>query len=248
MIKENGRQIPLSKLDGQKPNIGYGIFDFSTNRQVLDLNGDGEITLSDYDKFLTEFGNTGIYRSDIARKGKTKGSYILGLPDGIVDNNDRTAFVTEYNKKNPDNPIVLPTNVEDFESGDFSRFGWRSSGVHGNWSVVSDNDANHPGAYCAKAVVDTPWYDTKLETTFYSIGGNLTFDMMSNSGGIPNLRVFVDGVEKISWQRKQPWQSASIYVEPGTHTLRFYFKSGTALPDDYVMIDNIVLPTDTSSE
>ena len=140
---------------------------------------------------MKEFGNSGIYRSDIAGKGKSGLSSVLGLPDGIVDLNDRDAFITEYNKKNPDNPIVLPKNVEDFETGDFSKFDWRSYGSHGNWSVVLDNDANRPGLYCAEAVIDTPFYDTKLETTFNSIGGNLTFDMESNSGGIPNLRVFV---------------------------------------------------------
>ncbi len=106
--------IPVKIIE---PNVPYTEFTLSTNREIIDINDDRIIDLNDYSLLLNDLGKEGVFRTDIA--SMKNNSVVLGIPDGKVDETDKKAFITEYNKKHPNNPISDSAEdvFEDFESG-----------------------------------------------------------------------------------------------------------------------------------
>jgi hypothetical protein len=230
-----------------KPNVGYGFFDLSTIKEVMDINGSGGVTRGDYDTLLKMVGKT-ISRGDIASIKNNK--IVLGIPDGIVNAYDERAFIKRYNETHADkipDPYNIP-GVENFESGDFSRFPWNN---HGStlWGVVLDKDEAHSGLYCAESAIKTAGGSSTLEVTFNSVkGGDLIFDVdLVSDYQYGALTASVDGVEKKVWNGNNSWNNNKIYVAPGVHTFKIRHKENTIKTGERARIDNIVFPVDPNS-
>jgi hypothetical protein len=244
IIDKNNRILPLNNLVNQTPNIGYAYFTLSTSRQLLDLNEDEKIDLIDYSLLLANFGITGIFRSDIAKPGTGGAVYVLGLSDGKVDNTDKSAFIAEYNKIHPDNPIIA-NNIEDFETGNFSRFPWNpqySSTSTSAWFVTS-NEA-HTGKYCAKAVDNTPSGDSALTVTLNCVSGNIKFWFKVSATDPYDtyfLRFYIDGVFAGHWGNTD-WTEVSFPVTAGTHKFMWWYAQRLIITGISACIDDIEFP------
>ena len=134
--------------------------------------------------------------------------------------------------------------VEDFETGDFTSFDWTFSG-NADWEIV--NLGAYEGIYSAKSgdindnqnsvlelVVDVPMDDV---VSFYK--------KVSSESGYDELRFYIDGSEKGSWDGNVAWSFEEFAITEGEHTLKWeYDKDGSqSSGSDCAWIDYIILPS-----
>jgi len=135
-------------------------------------------------------------------------------------------------------------NVEDFETGDFSRLSWKHGGDE-NWSVTSQQ--KHSGAYSAKAGSIEDDQSTTLQVTLDCVSGNITFyRKVSSESDCDYLQFSIDGVEKSRWSGEEDWAEVSFGVTAGTRTFEWtYSKDGSESEgDDTAWIDDVVFPSE----
>jgi surface protein len=238
MISKNGRKLPLNNLLNQKLNVPYAWFTLSTSRQILDLNGDRIVDLTDYALLLADADKTGIYRSDIA---SMKGSIpVIGIPDGKVNETDVIAFITEYNKKNPGNPIITPHGFsEDFENGQIQE-PFTTSG-NSPWIICTDS---YEGVYCVKSGMIGNNKSSILEASINAPSGRISFwRKVSSESGWDELIFYIDGIKKESWSGLLDWEEITYTIPPGTHILKWEYKKDSSSSDgeDAAWIDDIVI-------
>jgi hypothetical protein len=87
VIAEREGKIILEDVVDPQDDVPYSYWLLSTSRLVADVNGDGIVDDADRALIEADLGREGILRTDIA-----DGNGVLGLPDGIVDDGDLTAF------------------------------------------------------------------------------------------------------------------------------------------------------------
>ncbi len=139
-------------------------------------------------------------------------------------------------------------NVEDFETGDFSRISWEHGGDE-NWSVTSQQ--KHSGAYSAKAGSIEDDQSTALQVTLDCVSGNITFyRKVSSESDFDYLQFSIDGVKKSRWSGEEDWAEVSFPVTAGTRTFEWtYSKDGSVSEgDDTAWIDDIVFPVESETE
>jgi len=132
--------------------------------------------------------------------------------------------------------------TEDFETNDFSKFPWSSSG-DANWAIARFQ--GHSGRYCAKSGSIDHNESTTLYMTLDCAAGNITFYRRTSSeSGYDCLKFYIDGVEQDSRSGQVDWAEASFPVDEGTRTFAWtYSKDGSASAgDDAAWIDDIVFP------
>ena len=240
IISKNGRTMALSNLSDQKLNNPYAWFNLSTNRQILDIDDNGIVELYDYALLLMDVGKTGIYRNDIA--SVINKVNVIGIPDGKVNDIDVIAFITEYNKMYPGNPIPDPYSMfsENFESGilqdPFSSYGnskWKIStdSYSGNYSVKSGNIKNNQLSV--------------LEVNVnLSKDGNVSFQAkVSSELNFDKLKFYIDSEEKGSWSGAQDWKKMTYQISSGSHILKWeYIKDDSVSSlEDSAWIDEIII-------
>lgn len=133
-------------------------------------------------------------------------------------------------------------SIEDFETGDFSRFPWIRSG-DSDWTVTSYE--KHSGAYSAQAETIDDDERTTLQVRLDCISGEITFyRKVSSEQGCDFLAFYVDGVKKGEWSGTTDWDQVSFPVTTGTRTFEWtYSKDGSvSQDDDTAWIDDIVFP------
>jgi hypothetical protein len=150
-------------------------------------------------------------------------------------------------------------NVEDFETGDFSRLPWEFSGNQG-W--VIDNVNLFEGTYSAKSATIT--HSQSSEMSFeveYPTKGRIIYNARTSSeSNYDFLRFYIDGVEKKRLSGSTSWQETAFTVEAGTHKFKWaYTKDGSSSSGsdcawlDYITIEggrltgieNSVVPAQT---
>ncbi|MHC4596915.1 MAG: GLUG motif-containing protein, partial [Planctomycetota bacterium] len=136
------------------------------------------------------------------------------------------------------------SGVEDFETGDFSRFPWEHHG-YANWDVTSRHKLF--GAFSAEAGLIEHDHDqwTTLQVTLDCVSGNITFyRKVSSELGYDHLTFYIDGVEQDKWSGKKDWAKVFFGVTEGTRTFKWtYLKDSTESEGyDTAWIDNIVFP------
>jgi hypothetical protein len=232
IITKNGRKMPFGNLVNQKPNVPYAHLTLSTNRQIADIDSDGDIDLTDYALLLANLGKSGVFRSDIAC---TKG---LGLPDGVVNMYDESSFIVRYNKSHTSNPIPNPYELkEGFENGEI-KAPFTTSG-DALWTVMSDYA--YTGNFSARSGVIGDYQGSVLEVSYYCAMGKISFKKKVSSEGCDYLTFFIDGVFKVEWSGEQDWSEVSYNTTPGTHTFMWiYSKDGSsAYGEDAAWLDDI---------
>ena len=133
--------------------------------------------------------------------------------------------------------------IEDWESGDFSKFDWIND-TSKPWTIVTDNP--YEGTYCAKSgnignnasswlkiILDVP---NAGEVSFYR--------KVSSESGYDKLYFFIDGVEQSEWSGEVDWGEERFALTSGQHELAWIYEKDVyvASGSDCAWLDYIVFP------
>lgn len=134
--------------------------------------------------------------------------------------------------------------IEDFESGDFSKYDWEFSG-NANWTIVSSDV--YEGAYAAKSGSISDQQESVLEVTldvmnddeisfYYKVSSEATYDFM---------RFYIDDSQKAAWEGEDDWTLVTFDVTAGEHTFKWSYEKDYSASngDDCGWIDFILFPT-----
>ena len=133
--------------------------------------------------------------------------------------------------------------VEDFETGDFSRYPWHLNG-NVNWSV--SNVLPYEGTYCAASgtMIDNQQCNMYLTMDFLS-GSDISFyRKVSSETNYDFLYFYVDGVEFGKWSGEVPWGKVTYTVGGGVHTLKWAYSKDYSVSSgsDKAWVDYISWP------
>ncbi len=139
--------------------------------------------------------------------------------------------------------------LEDWESGDFSKFPWTSGG-NADWLITSSD--TYEGAYCAQSgdINDSEISELYIvcETT---ADDNISFyKKVSSESNYDYLQFWIDGTMMAEWAGDVAWSQESYFVTAGVHTFKWVFdKDGSVTTgSDCGWIDYIVFPPMASFE
>ena len=137
---------------------------------------------------------------------------------------------------------------EGFETNDFSRFPWESSG-DARWQTTTRE--RHSGSFCAESGSIEDGESTVLQVTLNCVSGHITFyRKISSESDYDYLKFYIDGSEKGDWSGEEDWSEESFSVTTGTRTFKWiYSKDGSVSNgDDTAWIDDIVFPVKVNTE
>ncbi len=133
--------------------------------------------------------------------------------------------------------------VEDWETGDFSKFPWVFGG-DADWTLVTVDP--YEGIYSAKSgTIDhnqTSELFVTLETT---VDDTISFyRKVSSESGYDFLQFWIDGTMAASWSGEVAWSEVKYFVATGVHSFKWiYDKDGsTNSGSDCAWVDFIVFP------
>jgi hypothetical protein len=167
--------------------------------------------------------------------------HIYKLQSTLGANNNFSAMDTLY--------LFSGQIVEDFESGDFSKFPWYSTG---QWPWFIEPGAVYEGVYSTRSGVITNNAESIFnisarvlaagEISFYKYV-SCEFDP-SGSKNYDYMAFFIDGFEMGRWDGIIPWSKETFQVSAGFHILSWvYHKDYSAAAGwDGCLLDFITLP------
>jgi hypothetical protein len=148
----------------------------------------------------------------------------------------------DYMRKREFTPIFSGSEVEDFETNDFSRFPWDSFG-DGSWETTRSE--RHSGYYSARSGSIEDGEETSLEVSIDCIWGYITFYCkVSSESGFDELTFYIDGIEQGKWSGEEDWAEVSFPVNEGTRTFKWAYSKDSSVSegDDSAWIDDVVFP------
>lgn len=176
-------------------------------------------------------GTTSGFQSDV------RGSYRIGLHETVTTPTD--TFTVDSLR----DVMAADAYTETFESGSIragAPFNWVTSGASG-WMVYSN--LRHTGSFCIMAPSNFSSLSSTISTTVtLSAPGVLQFSYIVGISSVGSeLRFLVDGTLAAAYGNTPHWQTATITIPAGTHTLTWNLYR-TALAIDVAAIDDIVFP------
>ncbi len=133
--------------------------------------------------------------------------------------------------------------VEDFESGDFSMFGWEFSG-NADWAINTSDP--YEGVYSAKSgTISHEQESTLLLTADVATDDQISFFFkVSSENNYDYLRFYIDGVQKGEWAGEVSWTETSYDVTAGNHTFKWAYEKDYSVStgSDCAWVDFIVFP------
>ncbi len=198
-----------------------------------DMNGDGDVNMCDLALFAANWPNAGC-----SPENDYCGRSDLDL-DGDVDFND--LYILASNWLVGQRRLDVST-VEDFETGDLSRFPWVND-VDAGWYVTSSQA--HSETFCAQAAQIDHDQSATIQITLDCISGDIRFFVkISSESGFDWLKFYIDGAEQDKWSGEEDWTEVSFPVVEGMRTFGWvYAKDGSASAGgDTAWIDSIVFP------
>lgn len=134
------------------------------------------------------------------------------------------------------------SEIEDFETGDFSSFDWNNTVSYYPWVVTSN--AAHSGQYSMKSAcegIDNSISAIEIEVDMPATG-YIGFYYKILCEGIGDFgRFYVDGTMRLNVIGDIDWTYAQFEVSEGTHTLRWEYEKDfmASWGDDAFYIDDI---------
>jgi hypothetical protein len=133
-------------------------------------------------------------------------------------------------------------SVEDFETGNFSKFSWRHSG-DSSWTISEREQ--YSGAYSARAGEINDEENSTLRVDVECVSGNITFyRKVSSERDCDILGFYIDGIRQDKWSGEKDWVQVSFPVEEGTRTFEWIYSKDDSISrdSDTAWIDDIVFP------
>jgi len=118
--------------------------------------------------------------------------------------------------------ITIPrVFLEDFETGDFTKYDWRNSGE--DWLIVSD--VAYEGDYAAKADAVAEGDESQLRITLDVEFTQVSFYFrLDCEEGLDSLAFYVDFNERGAWTGQHDWNRQTFTIAPGRHTLAWIYE------------------------
>ena len=139
--------------------------------------------------------------------------------------------------------LNVDSEMEDFESGDFSKYDWQFEG-NGTWNIVSGEA--YEGTYCARTAPLNNLGQATMSLDYeFTCDNEISFLVKtSTEAGYDFLMFFVDDNRYGRWSGNTDWTMVRFMIPQGTHHLSWsYIKDGATIGgDDCAWVDNIVLP------
>ena len=139
--------------------------------------------------------------------------------------------------------LNVDSEMEDFETGDFSKYDWQFDG-NGSWEIVAHGV--YEGQYCAHTTPMDHNSQAVMSLDYdFACDNVISFYVKtSTETGYDFLNFYVDGERMGRWAGETGWTLVSYMIPQGSHRLTWnYIKDGGAVGgDDCVWVDNIVLP------
>lgn len=135
-----------------------------------------------------------------------------------------------------------PLLVEDFETGDFSRFPWNNNVCDHPWAI--DTVHAYEGRFCMKSTCEGVSEGvSRIEVSVYvPIEGQMSFySRISSESSWDMGRFYLDGVKKMECSGEEEWTEHRFDITVGEHLFRWdYVKDGTTdVGDDCFFVDCI---------
>ena len=135
------------------------------------------------------------------------------------------------------------TVVEDWETGDFSKFEWENDPTK-PWTIVTENPFE--GDYCAKSgsIGDNMSSVLSITLDVHSEGEVSFYRKVSSEEGYDALYFTIDTDLKGEWSGEVPWGQVSYTITPGQHQLYWAYNKDVYVSNgsDCAWLDNIVFP------
>ncbi len=132
--------------------------------------------------------------------------------------------------------------IEDFETGDFSKYDWTMSPKP--WII--DSTVVHEGSYAARSGSINHSEKTSMSLTVNIVtAGEMSFwYKVSSENNYDNLKFYMDNSEKASWSGNSEWSEVTIPVTAGTHSFKWSYEKDYSMSSgqDCAWIDNIQFP------
>jgi PKD repeat protein len=209
-------------------------------------SADATMSLASSSEYVTINTNS-VELGAIDPAGSAEASFEVVISDdapiGVLANFGADLVANTYSAYNSTTlPIGLV--VEDFETGDFTKFDWTFSGT-ADWVIIEGDDV-YEGEYSAKSGNITDNQTSALELVI-----NVPMDdvvsfwkKVSSESNYDYLRFYIDGVEVGEWSGEVNWSFEEFDITEGEHTVKWaYEKDGSVNNgDDCAWLDFIVFP------
>ncbi|MBN1337930.1 MAG: choice-of-anchor D domain-containing protein [Bacteroidales bacterium] len=230
----NGRLDPGETADLYIPNINSGHSDSPY----------GTSTLVSTDTYVTV--NSGNWNVGVIPAGTTVNAiFNISIdpmtPIGhVVDLvYDMTAGAYPLNKTYYQSVGLI---LEDWETGDFSRFFWGFGG-NADWQI--ETAAPYEGIYCAKSgPIGNSQKSELIVQMDVATSSTISFFRKVSSEVDDYLRFYIDGTMQGQWSGTVAWGEVSYTVGTGIHQFKWSYEkdASTATGSDAAWVDYIIFP------
>ena len=220
----------------QKKDI-YNISGTITNAGTGEPVENAEITIIDNNSSSVFSNNEGIYSIDNIPEGNhqvslSKNGFTKKYADISITEQD-TIF----------NFQLFAADMEDFETGDFSKLNWQFTGS-ANWTI--DNSELFEGSNAAKSgAIDHNNKSTIFIDTTLKNGGVLSFyKKVSSESAYDYLKFYIDNQMQDKWSGDDDWSYEEYLIDSGEHTIKWEYTKDSYASSGYdcAWIDYISFP------
>lgn len=143
--------------------------------------------------------------------------------------------------------FIIGENIEDWETGDFSKYNWSHAGDQ-SWYIVTDEVYEGDFAVRSGNIGHNQSTSLILQVEVLA-AGNISFYRKVSCEEAPNLNYdylsfSIDGEEKNRWDGEKDWELVSYVVEPGIRTFKWTYSKDASVSafQDCAWIDFIAFP------
>ncbi|MBO7616113.1 MAG: T9SS type A sorting domain-containing protein [Bacteroidales bacterium] len=137
----------------------------------------------------------------------------------------------------------IGTVMEDWETGDFSKFDWEND-AYRPWTVVTENP--YEGDYCVKTgtIGNNGLTSLIINIEVFNEGEISFYRKVSTEDGFDMFYFYIDGDSKDEWSGELGWSQERYSLTPGNHQLKWSYKKDgyVSSGSDCAWLDNIVFP------
>jgi hypothetical protein len=147
-----------------------------------------------------------------------------------------------------DHLVALRGEVEDFETGDFSKFPWVHSG-DASWTITGNDP--HAGGFSARSGAIADNQASRLAVTLETDTGYISFwRKVSSEVDRDHLLFYIDGNSRGSWSGDQAWGQFAYPIVAGEHTFTWIYRKdgGASGGSDAAWIDDVAFAPLTASD
>jgi len=212
----NGNNIPDPGETGQIVVFAKNTGHASSGETSVSIN-----TSYPYITLLNETVNVGI----IAPGAKTPAQFIVKVNDWVPVQGDFAAiFCTVASEPYSGDSVFqlkIGEVVEDFETGDFTKFNWINTGEEA-WIISST--APYEGSFCAASGNISYEESSGLEINIdVQKPDSISFFYKLEVETFASLAFYVDGVLEGKWSGNKSWKKYQEYVPVGLHNFKWVF-------------------------